>query len=156
MMHAHLAETAAFNKQVNVLVDRRQRARWDSFLYARIALFRTRMAMHRLHHFVPHLPLVSHRDAVFLAKLAKRFGLVHQYERSINDKYYRLVNIVIHSEQETAGELSSTAPSCRSEDSADRAASFPQSLLPLCASRRSPALPASSTAVPACHPSGKE
>jgi hypothetical protein len=24
--------------------------------------------------------LVSHRDAVFPAKLAKRFGLVHQYE----------------------------------------------------------------------------
>src|SRR5258707_7048859 len=96
MMHAHLAEDAAFNKQVNVLIDRRQRDRWDSFLYARIDLFRTRMAMHRLHHFVEHLPLVSHRDAVFLAKLAKRFGLVHQHGKSINDKYYRLVNIVIH------------------------------------------------------------
>ena len=39
------------------------------------------MAMHRLHHFVQHLPLVRHRDAVLLAKLAKRFGLVHLHKQ---------------------------------------------------------------------------
>jgi hypothetical protein len=33
------------------------------------------MAMHRLHHFVQNLPLVCHRNAVFLAKLAKGSGL---------------------------------------------------------------------------------
>src|SRR3984957_14946347 len=88
VMHAHLAEDAAFNKQMYVLVDRSQRNRRYLLFYACIDLFRTRMTMHRLHHFVEHLTLVRQGNAVLLAQLTKRFGLAHQHKMSINDKYY--------------------------------------------------------------------
>ncbi|MBB5328588.1 hypothetical protein HDF14_002198 [Edaphobacter lichenicola] len=53
------------------------------------------MAMHRLHHFVQDLPLVRHCNAVPLANLTRRSGLVHQHEVSINNKDYRSIKLVI-------------------------------------------------------------
>src|SRR5580704_3792270 len=134
-----------------VFVNRRQRDRRDLFLHPRIDLFRTRMAMHRLHDFVQHLPLMRHCNAIFLTKLAKRFGLVYLHTQSINDKYYRSVNIVIHSfPEKRPGQISSTAPSC---PVVDRGVFFRQSPPLQYASRRSQAPPASSTAAPVFRPS---
>jgi hypothetical protein len=45
--------------------------------------------------------LVRHRDAVLLANLTKRPGLVHQHETSINDKNYRSIGLVIPKQQST-------------------------------------------------------
>lgn len=71
VVQAHLAEDAAFEEEMNVLINSRQRNGRDPFLDADVHFFRAGVSGHALQHFEEHLPLVGHGNAMSRAQLAK-------------------------------------------------------------------------------------
>ncbi len=71
MVQAHLAEDAAFEKEMNILVNSRQRNRRDTPFDARVNFLRAGMPGHALQCFEEHLALVRHRNAMRSAQVAK-------------------------------------------------------------------------------------
>ena len=68
VMHAELFEHAFLNEKMNILVHGRERYGGDTILDPRIDLFRARMAVRCLHHFIKHLPLMGRDKAMLRAE----------------------------------------------------------------------------------------